>query len=474
MSQPLKKTVAKTITRHSMLEAGDIALVALSGGADSVCLLNVLNELRKKLSFGLCGAYFYHQLRPEAAAGDEEFARKMAAGKGLAFVASSGDVRGFAAEQKLSIEDAARRLRYQFLLRSAIALGANKVATGHHADDQAETVIMRLIRGSAPQGLSGIPPVRQLIGGDAGSPQIIRPLIDVWRSDIMSYIRSNKLKYREDESNESPEYLRNRIRLQLLPMLEEEYNPQIKRRLASAASALALENEFIEAESSLLAGEVVVERKPGWVRFDASLLAAFHPALRKRVFSELAFSARRDAGMLQSLHYEEAESLLRSGRGRLDLPGGLRLEISEGAGLISEISKTSVKSRKTYEIAIDGATLIPELGIKIKTTPMTGIKSPARLAGMCSPNRQYFDLDALRIPLEIRFRRPGDAFRPLGARGSKKLKDFFIDKKVPRFLRDRVPLLISNGKIAWAMGYAIDNAYRLKPGSTAALRVDYE
>jgi tRNA(Ile)-lysidine synthase len=353
-----------------------------------------------------------------------------------------------------------------------VTLGANKVATGHHADDQAETVIMRLIRGSGPQGLSGIPPVRNL--GSDNCRQIIRPLIDTWRSDIMSYIRANKLKYRTDESNESPEYLRNRIRLELLPMLEKEYNPRIKRRLASAASALAAENDFIEAESSLIAGEVVVERKPGWVRFDASLLAAFHPALRKRVFLALTFSAKPDAGMLGSLHYEEADSIVRTGRGRLDLPGGLRLEISEGAGLISEVSKTGVKSRKTFEIAIGGATLLPEFGLKIKTTVMTEIKSPERLARMCSPSRQYFDLDALRMPLEVRLRRPGDAFRPLGARGGKKLKDFFIDKKVPRFLRDRVPLLISNGKIAWALGHAIDNAYRLRPGSTAALRVDYE
>ena len=472
MPKTLEQTVAETIGRHAMLESGDTVLVALSGGPDSVCLLNVLNELRPKFSLGLCVAHFDHQLRPEAAVGDTEFARKAAASKGLAFVTSSADVRGFAAEAKLSIEDAARRLRYQFLLRSAVSLGANKVAVGHNADDQAETVIMRLIRGSGPQGLSGIPPVRRL-GGDGG-PQIIRPLIDAWRSDIMRYIRANKLKYRKDESNESPEYLRNRIRLELLPMLEQEYNPRIKRRLASAASALAAENDFIETESSLIAGEVVVERRPGWVRFDASLLAAFHPALRKRVFSELVFSAKPGAGMLESLHYEEADSHVRSGRGRLDLPGGLRLEISEGAGLISEASKTGAKSRKTFEIAIGGSTLIPELSLKIRTTVMTEIKSPARLARMCAPSRQYFDLDALRMPLQVRFRRPGDAFRPLGAQGGKKLKDFFIDKKVPRFLRDRVPLLISNGKIAWVMGHAIDNAYRLKPGSTAALRVDYE
>lgn len=472
MAKAFRETVEETIGRHRMLEKGDTVLVALSGGPDSVCLLSVLDELRARFSLGLCVAHFNHRLRPEAADKDAEFAEKAAGRRGLAFVTSSADVREFASEEKLSIEDAARRLRYQFLLRSALSLGANKVAVGHSADDQAETVLMRLIRGSGPRGLAGIPPVRRL--GGAGGPQIIRPLIDVWRADIIHYLRTHKLPYRTDKSNESPEYLRNRIRLELLPLLEKEYNPQIKKRLASAASSLAIENDFMESESALLAGEMVVERRTSWVHFDAALLAAFHPALRRRVFSALVFSAKPDAGTLESLHYTEADALVQAGRGKLDLPGGLRLEISEGAGLISDASHVSARPRKSFDVAIDGATLISSLDLKIRTKTMVEIKSPTRLSRMCTPNRQYFDLDALRVPLEVRLRRPGDAFRPLGARGSKKLKDFFIDKKIPRFLRDRVPLLISGGSIAWVMGHAIDNAYRLKPDSVAALRVDYE
>jgi tRNA(Ile)-lysidine synthase len=174
------------------------------------------------------------------------------------------------------------------------------------------------------------------------------------------------------------------------------------------------------------------------------------------------------------LHYSGADTILRSGRGRLDLPGGLRLEVSESAGLISEVSKQCSRSKRVFDVSIDGVTLISDLGMKIRTTVMAEIKSPNRLIRMCTPNRQYFDLDAVRPPIEVRFRRPGDSFRPLGAGGSKKLKDYFIDRKVPRFLRDRIPLLISNGRIMWVMGRAIDNRYRLKPGSGAALRVDYE
>ena len=471
MLKTMKKTVEDTISRNHMLDKGDRVLVALSGGPDSVCLLQVLEELRPKFSLNLYVAHFNHKLRPEAVE-DEEFAEKTAARKGLGFISSSADVRSYAAEEKLSIEDAARRLRYEFLLRSAKTIGAEKVAVGHNADDQAETILMRLIRGSGPHGLAGIPPVRRL--GGAEGPQIIRPLLEVWRSDIMRYLRAHKLQYRIDETNESPEYLRNRIRLQLLPSLENEYNPQIKQRLAGAASALAIENDFMETEAQILAGKIVVEKKPGWVVFNAALLDTFHSALRKRVFLALTRLAKPDAPMLEGLHYSGADSVMSSGRGRLDLPGRLRLEVSEGAGLISEISRRRSKSKRVFDVSIDGSTVISDLGMKIRTTVMAEIKSPNRLIRMCTPHRQYFDLDTMHQPIEVRFRHPGDSFRPLGAGGNKKLKDYFIDRKVPRFLRDRIPLLISDGRIMWVMGHAIDNRYRLKPGSGAALRVDYE
>ena len=472
MSNELLKTVKDTIARHEMLRRGDVVVVALSGGPDSVCLLHLLEELGPKLSLRLCVAHFDHRLRGKASADDMGFARALAERKGLAFVTASADVRAFAKREKLSIEDAARRLRYDFLLRSAISMGASRVAVGHNADDQAETILMRLIRGSGPQGLAGIPPVRAL--GPSGGPRIIRPLIHAWRGDIMRYLRERKLQYREDESNKSPEYLRNRVRLELLPRLEEEYNPRIKQRLASAAAALAAENDFMETEAKLLAGELVTERRPEWLIFNADPLGALHPALRRRVLLALILLAKSDAPMIEATHYEEADAIMRAGRGRLDLPGGLRLELSEGAGLISDAVQKPASPKRDFDVSIDGATIIPDLGILIKIKVMPEVKSPAHLVRMCTPKRQYFDLDAVRTPLRVRVRRPGDSFRPLGTRGTKKLKDFFIDKKIPRFLRDRVPILTSAGKPIWIMGHAIDDRYKVGPGTSAALRVDYE
>ncbi len=456
-----------------MLAAGDKVLVGVSGGPDSICLLNVLEDLRSQYSLTIFVAHFNHKLRGAASERDAQFVEQVALGKGLAFVSGSGDVGAYAKAAGLSIEAAGRTLRYDFFVRSSISAGADKVAVGHSADDQAETILMRLMRGAGPEGLAGIPPVR-LLGKSTGRPTLIRPLLNEWRSDIMCYVRTRKLKYRKDVSNESLEYLRNKIRLELIPHLKKEYNPKIKQRLANAASALAIENDFMETESGLLASEMIIERKPGWLVFDVRLLATLHPSLRKRIVSALVSLADARASMLETVHFDEADALLRSDSGMLDLPGGLRLEISEGMGLISGNMQQPQSSTKTFNVSIDGTTSIPELDIVVKTKVMESISSSRRLVRLCNPNRQYFNLDEVRPPVEIRLRRPGDSFSLLGSSGSKKLKDFFIDKKVPRFFRDRVPLLVSNGKIMWVMGYAIDRKFRLKPDTGSAFRVDYE
>jgi tRNA(Ile)-lysidine synthase len=178
--------------------------------------------------------------------------------------------------------------------------------------------------------------------------------------------------------------------------------------------------------------------------------------------------------MLEGSHYADADALLCAAAGKLELPGRLRLEISGGTGLISDNAGRPRIPKDAFSVSVGGTTRIPALNIVVRTKPMPAVSSPSRLVRLCTPNRQYFDADAVRFPLEIRVRRPGDSFAPLGIRGSKKLKDFFIDRKVPRFLRNQVPLLVSGGKIMWVMGYGIDRRFSLASGSTAALRVDYE
>ncbi len=455
-----------------MLSPRDSILVAFSGGPDSTCLLELLEGLRKDYSLIIGIAHLNHKLRGKASDQDVEFACEVAKRKGLMFTTSSANVREVAEKEKLSIEAAGRKLRYEFLLHSARSIGANKIAVGHTADDQAETILMRLLRGSGPEGFAGIPPVRRASG--SASPVIIRPLINIWRSEIMEYLRAHRVRYREDETNLSLEYLRNRIRLKLIPELEANYNPQIKQRLVNAAAALAAESDFVETEARLLSEEILLERKPGWVAFNAVALGTLHAALRKRIILNLVRLARADAPMLETSHYEEADALLCAGKGKLDLPGKLRFEVSERTGLISRASTRRTASPAAFAVQLGGTTVIPNFDIVVKSKLMTTVSAPERLIKLCNTNRQYFDMNATRTPLEIRTRRAGDSFSPLGADGRKKLKDYFIDKKVPRFLRDYIPLLFSDGKLMWVMGYAIDRNFRLKPTSKAALRVDYE
>ncbi len=471
MPETLMKVVEQTIRRHAMLAPGDTVLVALSGGPDSVCLLDVLAQLRQSYSLTICAAHFNHKLR-EAADADARFAEQLAREMGFAFMTSSADVGDFAKEHKLSIEAAGRKLRYEFLRRSAMTVGAQKVAVGHTASDQAETVLMRLLRGTGPEGLAGIPPVRAL--ADSQGPLVIRPLINVWRSEVMEHARSRNLEFRIDATNELPDFLRNKIRLELLPHLEREYNPQVKERLAATASSLALENDFLSNETRLLKDEITAEKGPGWAIFYADTLGKFHPALRKRVIGLLVSDCRPDGPMLESLHYDGADALICAGRGTLELPAGMRLEISEGLGLVSSTEAKRAAVKEAFQVKLDGETHIPQLSLVVRTKALPDVSAPMRLARMCTPTRQYFDLESVRLPLQIRSRRPGDSFNPLGSEGTSKLKDFFIDKKVPRFLRDHVPLLLSDGRIMWVMGYAMDRRFKLKPGSTGALRVDHE
>jgi len=465
------KNIEHTINRHEMLSGGEMVLVAFSGGPDSVCLLDVLQKLQKKYSIRLGVAHFNHRLRGEASEKDAEFAEQVAGRNKLMFISSSADVAAYAKENKLTVEDAGRKLRYEFFFRSSLSIGATKIALGHTADDQAETILMRLIRGAGPEGLAGIPPART--ADERGNVRIIRPLIYTWRNDLIQYVQKQKLEYRTDVSNEEPEYFRNKVRLELLPLLMREYNAQIKRRLAATASALSIENDFLSSETRLLAGEVLLERKREWVLFDAKMLSRFHPALRARVFAHLVKLARPAPPMLEAFHYAAADALFLAG-GRMNLPGDMFLELNEEVGVVASPKALSAPIKGSFPIRLSGRQYSKELNILVKTSVLPKISSPARLIRQCSRTRQYFDLKAVRAPLEIRVKKPGDIFWPLGMDGSKKLKDFFIDRKIPRFIRNQIPLLLSEGRIMWVMGYAIDKRFKLKPNSKSALRVDYE
>ncbi|MCX5906677.1 MAG: tRNA lysidine(34) synthetase TilS, partial [Deltaproteobacteria bacterium] len=231
---PLIRNIRKTIQRFDMLQPGDRVVIGVSGGADSMTLLHILWELRSEYHLSLVVAHLDHGLRPEAAE-DRSFVKKAASGLGVPFFSRKVDVGARCKEEHLNLQEAAREARYQFLAEIARDQKASRIALGHTADDQAESIIMRFLRGSGSRGLSGIPPVREGV--------IIRPLIETWRSEIESFLRERKFSYRIDASNQSTHFLRNRVRHELLPVLQE-YNPRVRQTLVQMAEIFRAEESF--------------------------------------------------------------------------------------------------------------------------------------------------------------------------------------------------------------------------------------
>lgn len=316
---PLAAHVRETIRRYRMLAGGERVVVAVSGGPDSATLLSVLAALRDDLPLELHVAHLNHALRPEASL-DAEAAARMAKVHGCPYHEATEDVRAAAARDRRSLEDAARRARYDFLAGVARRIQAPVIATGHTLDDQAETVLMRLLRGSGPRGVAGIPPARSLDG-----LRVIRPLIDTPRAEVMKYVARHGLEAREDPTNRDLAILRNRVRLVLLPILEG-YNPDVRRALARLAEVLRDEAEALDA---LSAPEIdaVLHGTNASVRILPEAFAGLPVALQRRALREAIRRVRGNDAQIAFVHIEEARLGVLAGRpgGVWEAPGGVRI-----------------------------------------------------------------------------------------------------------------------------------------------------
>jgi len=453
------RKIRQTIARHALLKGGERVLLGVSGGPDSMALLHALWEMRGEFGLRLAVAHLDHGLRPEAAA-EEIFVRQAALGLGLPFVSERADVRGLAERKRLPLEEAAREARYGFLTKAAVELSAVKIALGHTADDQAESVLMRLLRGSGTRGLSGIPPKR--------TDLFIRPLIEVYRRDVESFLRERGVPSREDASNRSPRFLRNRIRHELIPALET-YNPRIRRILCETAERFRREEDFWE--------NLVGEQFPSLVRhheadglgLDIPLLAALPAPLRLRVFRravEVLLGNLRGFGFP---HFQAVENLwpnpgpnkgirLPRGIGVSKCYGELVFSRDQGKGFAFE-----------YAVSRPGILQIPEIGRAMRFS----VRDRARAESFGEkPEIALLEGDHIRFPLIVRSFRPGDRFQPLGMKGQKKIKDYFIDQKIPLGRRRKIPLLVFQGQVLWVAGLRLDHRYRLKPESRRVLEAE--
>jgi tRNA(Ile)-lysidine synthase len=442
-----------------LLVAGDRILAALSGGPDSVALAVLLLRLREEMPLDVRLAHFNHRLREEAGE-DERFVRDLARRWVLPLDVGSADVRSYAAAKKLNLEESGRELRYAFLRRAASAAGSTKIATGHTMTDQAETVLMRMMRGAGISGLAGIAPVVP------GEPcPIVRPLLGIPGPDLRAWLESEGIPFCEDASNRDRRFLRNRIRAELLPELERRYEPQVTAHLARLAGIAREDDELLGGFVRELADEFII-RKGREIYLDLKTLPLLLPALARRVVREFL---RELLGDLRDVSYEDVAALVALGDGKeIALRKGIILRREAGHVAL----KKSPPKTGPYRYLWDGrgslAVPAPGLIFRGSRRKMDGERRSLKADDSAGA---VLDAAKLEFPLLVRSRRPGDLYRPLGAPGRKKLKEILRAKGVPTGERDRLPVFVSRGEIVWAPGLPVAERFKIDGGTAYAFRI---
>ena len=389
----------------------------------------------------------------EEAIDEEEFVRELAEKYSLPFYSERIEVAKKLRKGE-TLEEGARRIRYDFLRRAGERFSANKIALGHNADDLVETVLLNLIRGTGIRGLRGIPPVRK-----EGSITFIRPLIDIWREEITQYLEERDIPYMIDRSNLSLEFTRNKIRHRVIPLLEE-INPKVKLAIHRLGEIAGEINSFIEDEVWKEKEQILVGKSESSLLLDIKRLFAFHPALQKEIIrSVLAEFTNYEMGR------EEIERILEVGRsgGAITLPG--KIDVRRVGDVLQ--FKKGKESKIEYEIPLNipGSTSIPEVGVRIEAEIIEG----QHLVRDASCREVSLDMEGIKGRLIVRNWRKGDRFIPLGMRNEKKLQDIFVDKKIPREERRRIPIICDEEGIIWVVGVAISERVKVGEGTRRVL-----
>jgi tRNA(Ile)-lysidine synthase len=470
----LEEKVLQTVKKFDMLSLNDRVLIGISGGPDSVTLLNILLSFKKRYNLSLFLAHLDHMLRGKESDEDVNFVKNLAQELGIPCEIKSCHLTKITRKEHLALEEAARKYRYKFFLETARKFKTNKIALGHNADDQVETVLMRFLRGSGLEGLMGIPPVRG---------KIIRPLIECSRAEIEEYCKENKIEYRVDSSNKEVVYFRNKIRLELLPLLSKSYNKNIKDIMLRLRTIISEVSEYLNQETELFFKEVVRRESPEMVIIDLKKITSLPLALKRRIIRK---SIEVVKGNLYSISFRHSNEILKLteyqlGEKEICLPDNLIAKkiynkIMIYKKRISKDQKEEIPTPWEYDILIPGKTEIKSLGIKveIKILDSTDIKSffcftRKKLKGKFL---EFIDYNKVKLPLKLRNRRSGDWFYPLKMEGLKKIKDFFIDNKIPKGYRDLIPILVDGeDQIIWVMGMRLDDRVKIKSDTKKVLCV---
>ncbi len=451
--------VKQTIIKHDLLKQNERVVIGLSGGPDSVALTVTLAQIAPSMGLKVVVAHFNHGLRGREANEDERSASRLAKKLGLLFV--SRKMENTAVPQGLSPEDFYRRQRYQFFDEVAKSNHACKIALGHNLQDQAETVLLHLLRGSGLEGLKGITPLRD--------GKYIRPLIDVSRDEIIHFLNKSGIAFRQDSSNESNIHLRNKIRLELLPYLKNEYNPKIDEALAQMAEILREENKFIRESVNSALKTTCIKKQKNKIILNIEYICMLPLAIQRRLLKELLENFSSQKNGITFLHVNSLSKLLHkleSGK-KLSLPFGIEAR-REYENIILERTKEGKKQMEyLYPVEIPGTVYLAQRNLNVRFQLVKKNKIDFTLK-----NKDYFDLDKIHFPLVLRNRREGDWFQPLGMAGRKKLKSFFIDHKITQQKRGEIMLVVDQQAVIWIENMHMNEQVKITPETKNVLELE--
>ena len=472
----------KRALKECCLTGGKRLVVAVSGGPDSLAMLFALNHLRAEFGLELHGAHLDHGLRADDAQADARFVTETFQRLGIDLTSERADVPSYRKRHRLSLEEAAREVRYEFLGRVAVDFGADAIAVGHTSDDQAETVLMHIIRGTGLTGLRGMETLSRRTFGETEAV-LVRPLLGSSREDTCDYCQALDLEPRIDQSNLSVELTRNRVRMDVLPLLEK-HNPAIRAALVRLSRSAAQEMDYLDSQVDRVWPEAV-RVEPEHVALNREAFRRSAPALQAHMLRRAVAVLKGDLQELEQSHVDDMARLMEGPAGRrLDLPGGVQFAVGYAEATIA-FAGSDLCPLPPLEgerrLRIPGETLIHGWRITADViepgpTPPADAKDEFPIGteideyGPGGLTARLSD-ELLGGQLHVRPRRRGERFQPLGMSQSKKLQDFMVDSKIPRHWRDRVPLVCSPRGIAWVVGWRVADWARVKEGETRQLLI---
>lgn len=469
----LKQQIVDTIKKNQLINDGDGVVVGVSGGYDSICLLHILYSISSEFNIKLYPVHVNHMLRGEEALRDENFVKSFCSTLGIDLYVKKIDIAQKAKHDKISLEEAGRNARYEEFNRVAKEVSATKIAVAHSKNDQVETILMRIFRGTGLEGLKGMEFKRD---------NVIRPLLEVERSQIEGYVNGNGLEAITDSSNLHTDYFRNRIRLNVIPQINSAIGADITDNLLRLSKIVVTDEDFLRYNAELYYEKSVITKKEFYVELDLEELKKMHLAMKKRVLRMAIFNACDSTNGLEYVHIDKILGLIENGR------TGARVDITLGMLVLKSYKTLIIKKQETikdqnYEqkLSIPGITKISCID-SIISTKIVNFETSKSCNEFIFENKdaynKFIDLEKLQIKndsgLMVRNRRPGDIFKPLNSIGTKKLKEYFIDNKIPREIRDDFPLLAINKEIIWIIGNKTSDNYKVTDNTKSVLMITFE